>query len=65
MSDVSRPEATMVRRGRPRAADGRTSGVTAWLAPKYHDNLIRVAQQQGVSVSRLAGLLIIRGLAAK
>ena len=46
------------RRGRPRCEEPRSS-VSTWVPASYHDRLIKMAQNNDVSVSRLVRSLLM------
>jgi hypothetical protein len=49
------------RRGRPRTNDPGSS-LTVWVPTQLHDRLAKMANQQGVSVSKVAKTLLTRQL---
>lgn len=48
-------------RGRPRAAEP-MSAVCMWVPASKHDQLVRLANQRGISVSRLVKSLVSIGM---
>ena len=52
------------RRGRPMSAEP-SSRVTTWIPAKYHDALIRVANEKDISVSALVNQVLTKALTPK
>lgn len=49
------------RRGRPRAMEP-GSRVTTWIPERYHDALIRIANEKDISVSAVVGNVLTQAL---
>jgi hypothetical protein len=61
-SAQARPEKR--RGGRPKAIEPRSS-VSTWIAAKHHDELVQIAERQGVSVSAVVRYAIMTAVVRK